>query len=135
MGDAQGRVLVLMKMMKGPLWLRGTGSSVRCIRKDSFPHMSLYKSGSGLALTSQMNYMSFVVLFDVCIWKCGLTRLWWYTPLIAVLEEEAEESPSSRLAWPIECIPWTARDLQRNLVLRWAVVGGVYLNKNEITVI
>lgn len=72
MGDAHGRVLVLMKMMKGPLWLRGTGNPVRHIRKGSFPHVSLCKSGSGLALTSQMNYMSFVVLFrctclEVCV--------------------------------------------------------------------
>lgn len=135
MGDAHGRVLVLMKMMKGPLWLRGTWSPVRHIRKGSFPHVSLCKSGSGLALTSQMNYMSFVVLFDVRVWKCVLTSLWWYTPLIAVLKEEAEDCPSSRPARPIDCIPWIARDLQRNPVLRWAGVGGTYLNKNKITVI
>lgn len=133
MGDAQGRVLVLMKMMKGLFGSEGQGVCEAYLEGQFSPH-PLCKSGPGLALTSQMNCMSCVVLFDVCIWKCVLTRLW-YTPLIAALEEEAEESPSSRPTWPIGCIPWTPRDLQRNPVLRWAGVGGIYLNKNKITVI
>lgn len=55
-------------------------------------------------------------------------------PLISVLEEEAEGSLSSRPAWPIESIFWTTGALQRNPVLRRCGVGGVFVNKDKITV-
>jgi hypothetical protein len=74
-------------------------------------------------------YVCYVYL-ELCVNQAVVVVL-----LFSVLEEEAEGSLSSRPAWPIECISWMARAFQRNPVLRQSGVGGVYVHKNEVTVI